>query len=144
MLCWHFQPNRPANCLGVLPVGEDVADDVDPARGLGRELLLEIGNGLEGRTGYGVDQPEAEQRRRPPPGDDRRRTARNGRGLRDDFSDEVDAVEEADPLGVDERTTVLGERIEDAVGDRPVSRLKRGTPATSGRRACGRPRRRCC
>ena len=44
-------PAEPAReLLGVLPVSEDVADDVDPARGLGRELLLEIGDVLEGRS----------------------------------------------------------------------------------------------
>jgi hypothetical protein len=41
-------PAEPAHeFLGSLSIGEDVADVVDTACGLGRELLLEIGNVLE-------------------------------------------------------------------------------------------------
>ena len=97
---------------------EDIDHDVGPAGRLGGEDLLELGELLEGLIGHGVDQAEAEQRGGPALGHDV--------GLRrHDLADEVDAVEQADPLGMEQLAVELGERIEDAVGHPAVAGLQR-------------------
>ncbi len=73
---------------------------------------------LEGLIGHGVDQAEAEQRVGAALGHDV--------GLRrDDLADEVDAVEPADPLGMEQLAVELGEGVEYAVDDLAVAGLQR-------------------
>ena len=91
----------------------------------GGEVLLELGDVHEGLVGHGVDQAEAEQRGGAALGHD------VGLG-RHDLADEVDAVEQADPLGMEQLAVELGERVEYAVDHLAVAGLERVAAAADG------------
>ncbi len=92
---------------------------------------------FESLIGHGVDQAEAEQRVGPAMGHDV--------GFRrDDLADEVNAVEQADPLGMEQLAVELGEGVEYAVDHLAVAGLQRVTAAADSCPGCGTWRRTCC
>jgi hypothetical protein len=97
---------------------ENIGQDQCPAGRFRSEVLLELGEILEKLVGHGVDQSEAEQRSGAALGHD------VGLG-RHDLTDKVDAVEQADPLGMEQLAVELGEGVEYAVDDLAIAGLER-------------------
>jgi hypothetical protein len=115
-------PSEPADSR---LTAEDIGQDQGPAGRFRGGVLLELGEILEELVGHGVDQAEAEQRVGAAVGHD------VGLG-RHDLADEVDAVEPADPLGMEQLAVELGKGVEYAVDHLAVAGLERVAAAADG------------
>ena len=115
-------PSEPADSR---LTAENIGQDQGPAGRFRGVVLLELGEILEELVGDGVDQAEAEQRGGAASGHD------VGLGWHD-LADEVDAVEQADPLGMEQLAVELGQRVEYAVDHLAVAGLERVAAAADG------------